>query len=560
MRRGMRHAHSLGNKDPIFHKIFPILLEQMQDAYPELLRAKDLIYNTLLDEESKFKQTIDNGLKILEEEIKNTTNNIFNGEIAFKLYDTYGFPLDLTQDYLKNNNIIVDVVQFNKKMQLQKERARKSWKGTGDLEDKEILFQIAENLETTDFLGYENVTSEGIIKKIICDNKKVTKLYANEEGGIILNQTPFYGESGGQIGDSGTISNDSFIFEVNNTIKIFGTYFLHLGKLIKGACNLNDEVIAEIDIQRRELTKNNHSATHLLHSSLRIILGKHVTQKWSLVSFDRFRFDFSYPKSIDETDVKKIENIVNKIIKQNNKVLISIMSHKKAVGMGAMALFGEKYENEVRVVTMGKNDNKSNFSMELCGGTHVKNTGDINDIKIVKQSPVAAGIRRIEALCGNDLLNYLNEEKKVLTLKEKEKENKEERKGLDEKKRKVSLSDPSKNIIEEGTHNSIKYYFRTIIEFPPNELPKLLDKCKIEIQNGVVAIFSVYEKNIFIVVGVTDDITKRISAVDIAKKLSKVLGGSGGGGRPDFARAGGGNNKSNIPKACNAIKELIKSC
>ena len=236
------------------------------------------------------------------------------------------------------------------------------------------------------------------------------------------------------------------------------------------------------------------------------------------------------------------------------------MSHKKAVGMGAMALFGEKYENEVRVVTMGKNDNKSNFSMELCGGTHVKNTGDINDIKIVKQSPVAAGIRRIEALCGNDLLNYLNEEKKVLTLKEKEKENKEERKGLDEKKRKVSLSDPSKNIIEEGTHNSIKYYFRTIIEFPPNELPKLLDKCKIEIQNGVVAIFSVYEKNIFIVVGVTDDITKRISAVDIAKKLSKVLGGSGGGGRPDFARAGGGNNKSNIPKACNAIKELIKSC
>ena len=360
-----------------------------------------------------------------------------SGNTAFILYDTYGFPLDLTQDILKDLNFSVDMKTFEKKMEEQKQKARSAWKGSGDSKIDKLWFEIYEKHGPTEFVGFENLTTQGSIIEILQNNKFTNEIKENNEAILITNQTPFYGESGGQIGDSGLIKSSNNEFKVSDTKKILKVY-LHYGKVTKGGFKKKQTVNMQVDKKKRNSIKIYHSATHLLHAALRHILGKHVTQKGSLVSFDRFRFDFSYPKSIDETDVKKIENIVNKIIKQNNKVLISIMSHKKAVGMGAMALFGEKYENEVRVVTMGKNDNKSNFSMELCGGTHVKNTGDINDIKIVKQSPVAAGIRRIEALCGNDLLNYLNEEKKVLTLKEKEKENKEERKGLDEKKKKVS--------------------------------------------------------------------------------------------------------------------------
>ena len=279
-----------------------------------------------------------------------------------------------------------------------------------------------------------------------------------------------------------------------------------------------------------------------------------------MVSFDRLRFDFSYSKSISDIDIKKIENVANKIIKQNEKVNISIMAYKKAVEKGAMALFGEKYEDEVRVVSMGKEENKPIFSMELCGGTHVNKTSEINDIKIIKQSSVASGIRRVEALSGNDLSNYIKAEKEIIFVREKEKKNKKEREKLDEKKKIDFLEDPSKNILIEGNENAIKYYFRTILDFPPNDLPKLLDKLKIEIKSGIIILFGVHEKNISIVAGVTEDLLSKLNAVDIVKKVSEILGGKGGGGRPDFARAGGGNDKSNIPKACDAVKELIKSC
>ena len=314
-----------------------------------------------------------------------------------------------------------------------------------------------------------------------------------------------------------------------------------------------------VDKSKRERIKIYHSATHLLHAALRQILGQHVTQKGSLVSFDRLRFDFSHPKPITEIDLSRIENTANKIIKQNCKVNISITPYKKALEKGAMALFGEKYEDEVRVVSMGKNDNKSVFSMELCGGTHVNNTAEINNVKIVKQSSVAAGIRRIEVLNGNDLSNYIKDKKQNQLIREKEEENKKTKQQLEEKKKNISLEDPSKNIIEEGNENSIKYYFRTIFDFPPNELPQFLDKLKIQIQTDVIVLFGVYEDKISIVVGVTKEHLEKISAIDIIKSLTKILGGSGGGGRPDFARAGGGNDKSKIPKACEAIKELIKS-
>ena len=585
MRRGMRHAHSLGNKDPIFHKIFPVLLDEMKDAYPELLRAKDLISNTLLDEETKFKQTIDNGLKILEDEIKNTTNNIFNGEIAFKLYDTYGFPLDLTQDYLKNNNITVDVVQFNKKMQLQKDRARKSWKGTGDLEDNKILFQITENLETTDFLGYENVASEGIIKKIICDNEEVTKLSANDEGGIILNQTPFYGESGGQIGDSGKISNENFIFEVNDTIKIFGTYILHLGKLIKDACHLNDEVIAEIDIQKRELIKNNHSATHLLHSSLRSILGTNVTQKGSLVSFDKLRFDFSHNKPIENKDLVKIEDLVNKIINQNNTIDLRILDHQSAINEGAMALFGEKYGDEVRMVTMGEIDN-SFFSKELCGGTHVKSTGNINKFKIINQSSVSSGVRRIEALTNIKVDEYLaiknkHESEQLKKINEEITINLKLIKETDQKI-KIKLDEYNnpedklrylKNLLNEINEtksinlnkqninidqiNNYKFIYLNAEDYPSKNFKIFIDEQKKNNKKSIITLASSSGSKVSIIIGITDDILDKFDAKSLILIASHIVGGKGGGGRNDMAQAGG-NDKIKIPEMFEALKKEIK--
>ena len=558
MRRGMRHAHILGCSEPIFYKLAPLIIKEMGKIFPELIRAESLIIETLKNEENRFKETIDRGLKILNDEIKKNKNKKISGNTAFLLYDTYGFPLDLTQDILKDLNISVDLKAFEKKMDEQKKKARLAWKGSGDVKTDRLWHDVFEKHGPTEFVGYENLKAQGSIIQIIKNNKFTNKLKEGDKAIIITNQTPFYGESGGQIGDTGVIKFNNNEFKVLDTKKVLKIH-IHYGEVEKGQFKNDQTVNLIVDKSKRERIKIYHSATHLLHAALRQILGQHVMQKGSLVSFDRLRFDFSHPKPITEIDLSRIENTANKIIKQNCKVNISITPYKKALEKGAMALFGEKYEDEVRVVSMGKNDNKSVFSMELCGGTHVNNTGEINNVKIVKQSSVAAGIRRIEVLNGNDLSNYIKDKKQNQLIREKEEENKKTKQQLEEKKKNISLEDPSKNIIEEGNENSIKYYFRTIFDFPPNELPQFLDKLKIQIQTDVIVLFGVYEDKISIVVGVTKEHLEKISAIDIIKSLTKILGGSGGGGRPDFARAGGGNDKSKIPKACEAIKELIKS-
>ena len=557
MRRGMRHAHLLGCSEPLFYQLAPLIIKEMGKIFPELIRAESLIKETLKNEENRFKETIDRGLTILNDEIKKNKNKKLSGDTAFLLYDTYGFPLDLTQDILKDLKISVDLKTFEKKMDEQKKKARLAWKGSGDAKTDKLWHDIFKKHGPSEFVGYENLKAQGSIIKIIKNNKFVNKIKKGDNAIIIANQTPFYGESGGQIGDNGVIKFNNNKFKVLDTKKVLKVH-THYGEVIEGEFK-NDEIInLEVDKNKRERISIYHSATHLLHASLRQILGTHVAQKGSFVSFDRLRFDFTHPQPITEIDLGKIENIANKIIKQNDKVNISIVPYKKALEKGAMALFGEKYEDEVRVVSMGKNDSKSIFSMELCGGTHVNNTGEINDVKIVKQSSVAAGIRRIEVLTGNDLSNYIKDEKKNMLLKEKEEENKKSKEKLEEKKKNISLEDPSKNIIVEGKENSIKYYFRTIFDFPPNELPQLLDKLKKETQTDILVLFSVYEGKISIVVGVKEEYVKKISAIDIIQVLTKALGGTGGG-RPDFARSGGGNDKSKIPKACEAIKELIKS-
>jgi alanyl-tRNA synthetase len=558
MRRGMRHAHILGCSEPIFYKLAPLVIKEMGNIFPELKRAESLIIETLNNEESRFKETIDRGLKILNDEIKKTKNKKLSGNTAFLLYDTYGFPLDLTQDIVKDLNISVDLKTFEKQMEEQKKKARSAWKGSGDVKTNKLWFEIFKKYGSTEFVGYKNLKTQGSIIQIIKNNKSINKIKQGDKAIIMTNQTAFYGESGGQIGDRGVIKFNNNEFKVLDTKKILKIH-LHYGEVLKGEFKKKEEVNMIVDNKKRESIEIYHSATHLLHASLRKVLGDHVTQKGSLVSFDRLRFDFSHPKSLTDSDIEKIENVANKIIKQNDKVNISIISYEKAIEKGAMALFGEKYEDEVRVISMGKENNNTIFSMELCGGTHVNKTSDINNIKIIKQSSVAAGIKRIEALSGNDLLNYIKGEKGILLVREQEKENKKIKENLEEKKKNLSLEDPSKNIVIEGKENSIKYYFRTILDYPPNDLPKLLDKLKIEIKSGIIILFGVHEKNISIVVGVTDSLLPMINAVDIVKKVSVMLGGKGGGGRSNFARAGGGNDKSKIPKACNKIKELIKS-
>ena len=557
MRRGMRHAHILGCSEPIFYKLAPLVVNEMEEIFPELKRAESLIIETLKNEENRFKETIDRGLKILNDEIKKTKNKKLSGNTAFLLYDTYGFPLDLTQDILKDLNISVDLKTFEKQMEAQKKKARSAWKGSGDVKTDKLWFEIFEKHGSTEFVGYENLKTQGSIIQIIKNNKSTNKIKQTDKAIIVTNQTSFYGESGGQIGDSGLIKFNNNEFKVLDTKKILKIH-LHYGIVIKGQFKKNETVNLVVDKKKRDRIKIYHSATHLLHASLRQIFGTHVTQNGSLVSFDRLRFDFSHPKPITDSDIKKIENVANKIIRQNDQVAISIMQYKLAIEEGAMALFGEKYEDEVRVVSMGKKDNKSCFSMELCGGTHVNKTKDINDIKIIKQSSVAAGIRRIEALCGNDLLNYIKAEKEISLIREKEKQNKKIKEKLEEKKKITSLENSSKNILVEGTENSIKYYFRTILDFPPNDLPNLLDKLKIKIKSGVIVLFGVYEKKVSIVVGVTEDLLLKINAIDIAKKISEILGGKGGGGRPDFARAGGGFDIKKISKTHPFVINMIK--
>ncbi len=418
MRRGMRHSHTLGSKEPIFYKIVPTLIKEMSDSYPELKIAEPLIIETLKTEEEKFSLLLNRGIEILNNNLSKIKNNTFPGDIAFKLYDTYGFPLDLTADILKNKNIKVDNDGFDKEMKKSKELARANWKGSGDKALEEKWFKAREQLNPTEFLGYEFDKIEGIVLKISKGKEFVDEAKAGDEVEIVTNQTPFYAESGGQVGDHGLIySKDCKIF-IKDTQKKLGDIHVHFGKIEKGSLKINQSVNLEIDINRRNNARAYHSATHLLHEALRRTLGKHVTQKGSLVSPEKLRFDFSHNKPIEKEEIKKIENYVNTMVDTEADVKTRIMTPKEAVEKGALAMFGEKYGDEVRVLSMGK-ENGGYFSTELCGGTHVKNTKDIGKFKIINQSSIAAGVRRVEALRDRQLDDYEKSLKKDKSQKEK---------------------------------------------------------------------------------------------------------------------------------------------
>jgi len=581
MRRGMRHSHLLGSKKPIFYDVFKTLLEEMSNNYPELERAQSLIKETLKTEEEKFLVLLDRGIKILNEEI-HKVKEILPGEVAFKLYDTYGFPLDLTQDILKNKSLKVDAKRFDLLMKESKKLAKKNWKGSGDSSLDKIWFNIRDKLGATDFLGYATDKAEGIITLILKDNKEVEDLQVNDEGIIITNQTPFYGESGGQVADTGTISNESFEFEVSDVQKKLGDLFAHYGKVNKGSIKINTNIELKIDIERRSNIRAYHSATHLLHESLRRVLGTHVTQKGSLVQSDRLRFDFSHMKPISEEEIKKVEFHVNSIIQKKSEVKTRIMTPKEAVENGALALFGEKYGDEVRVLSMG-NENGKFFSTELCGGTHVVNTGDIGKFKIISQSSIAAGVRRIEALRDTQLEDFLNDKEnlsnlsnqkneaivkeltsKIIELGEKPniKNNdqvsliKDLNKQFDQLSVGLILQDKTKNKINDQVINGIKVRFQNILDLPFKDLRKLIDEGKKEIGEGLVIIYAINDNKVGLAVGVTKKLESKFDAVKIVRAGSEIIGGKGGGGRSDFAQAGG-TLPDKIQESFENIKKLI---
>ncbi len=581
MRRGMRHSHLLGSKEPVFNNIFDSLKEEMKGNYPELERSETLIKETLKMEEEKFLVLLDRGIKILNEEI-DKIDKVLPGEVAFKLYDTYGFPIDLTEDILKNKSLTVDQNKFDELMKKSKELAKKNWKGSGDSSQEQIWFGIKDKVGPTEFLGYEFNRSEGIILSIVKDKREAEKLSAKEEGAIVTNQTPFYGESGGQLGDTGKISVGDFIFEVTDTQKQLGDLYVHYGTLKNGEIKINDVVEMNIDEERRSNLKAYHSATHLLHESLRRTLGKHVMQKGSLVAPDRLRFDFSHMKPISNEELVKIDKIVNDYVANSTEVTTRIMTPKAAIEKGALAFFGEKYGDEVRVVSMGKEEN-TYFSTELCGGTHVKNTGDIGKFKTISQSSIAAGVRRVEALRDKQLEDYIQNKEKLSSLsvqKDEEminelssqiirlggKPNLENKdlKGsikdlstqLEQLSVKNVLEDKTKNIIQDEIINNIKVRFQKVQDLPPKDLRKLVDNGKKELNEGIVIVFASKDDKVGLAVGVTNNLTSKFNAVEFVKIGSEMIGGKGGGGRKDFAQAGG-QDQSKIDVAFEKLKSLV---
>jgi alanyl-tRNA synthetase len=577
MRRGMRHAHLLGAKEPLMYRLFPTLLGMMSQAYPELKRAESLITETLKLEEERFKVTLERGLKLLDEETKNLgQGNKLAGDVAFKLYDTFGFPLDLTQDALRAKGLEVDTAGFESAMAEQKALARKSWSGSGDSGTEKLWFEILDDVGPTEFLGYPTPENEGLdaeaqIKVIVKDGKKVDNLKKGEEGFIVVNQTPFYAESGGQVGDTGRIlltsAGEGGTFEVTDTKKQLGKLWVHFGKNITNqSYNVGDAVRMIVDKQRRDAIRANHSATHLLHEALRQVLGDHVAQKGSLQDAERTRFDISHPKQITADEIAKVEAIINKEISGDTEVITRVMSLEEARETGAMALFGEKYEDEVRVVAMGAKAPGANkvFSVELCGGTHTKRTGEIGRLKIVSESSLSSGVRRIEAMTGarvdrfeaqkvqnqKDMQDKLAAENKRLREELKalggtasasegdlEKENRKLEKEISDLRRKSATQsvDQIKEI------SGLKFIGKVLEGFPAKDLKPMADDLKKQIGSGVIALVATDDGKASIVVGVTDDLTGKISAVDLVKIGAEAMGGKGGGGRPDMAQAGSPN-------------------
>ncbi len=562
MRRAMRHASLLGASDPLMHRLFPTLKNEMGTAYPELGRAEALITETLLLEETRFRKTLERGLGLLDDATASLgEGDELDGNTAFKLYDTYGFPLDLTQDALRRRNIGVDVDTFNAAMEKQKADARAAWAGSGEAADDRIWFQIREEYGSTEFLGYDTEIAEGVVQAIVVEGEPKDDTSKGDTVSIVVNQTPFYGESGGQVGDKGIIRFENGSIEVSDVKKRGEGLFVHMGIVVEGKLSTGDAVELEVDHESRAGARSHHSATHLIHEALREVLGDHVAQKGSLVTPDRLRFDFSHQKAISEKDLTVVEEMSNEIVRQSSPVETRLMAVDDAREMGAMALFGEKYGDEVRVVSMGTatrgDKTGKTYSLELCGGTHVSNTGEIGLIRLLGESAVSSGVRRIEALTGEAALEYLGEQEQrvkdiAATLKvpphnavDRVSQLVDERKKLERE-----LADAKKQLALGGGSgssststkdvNGVQFMGQVVKNIAAKELKGLVDEAKQSIKSGIVAIAGVSEDGkAGIVVGVTSDLTDKFSAVDLVRLGSEIVGGKGGGGRPDMAQAGG---------------------
>ena len=569
MRRAMRHAELLGVKEPLLWQLVPILVREMGQAYPELVRAQALVTETLKLEEIRFRRTLERGLTLLEDASKSLkTGDMFDGETAFTLYDTYGFPLDLTQDALKPRGIGVDIAAFTDAMDRQRAKARASWAGSGEAAAGAEWFALREKFGATEFLGYETESAEGVVAAVLRDGKEVSTLKKGESGVVVLNQTPFYGESGGQVGDTGVMHADGIRFKVTDTQKHAGDLYAHVGTVEEGAVKPGAALALDVDRSRRGAIRKNHSATHLLHEALRQVLGDHVAQKGSLVAPDRLRFDFSHPKAMSGEEIERVEDIANDMVLQNAPVITRLMSRDDAIASGARALFGEKYGDEVRVVAMGENPSASGggntlgWSVELCGGTHVNRTGDIGVISVIAEAGVAAGVRRIEALTAtaarHNSNNLVRLAKAAATELRTPLEDLPARLGtlVEERKRlERDLSEAKKKLAMGGggdraesgdaadgvrTIGDVKLMARAVEGIELKDLRSLADDGKKKLGSGVVAIVGVTgDGKAGIVVGVTNDLVARFNAIDLARKGAEVLGGRGGGGRPDMAQAGG---------------------
>lgn len=561
MRRAMRHAHLLGAGEPAIFKLVPTLVREMGQAYPELGRAEGLISETLRLEEGRFLKTLSRGLSLLEDATGNLTKGaILDGETAFKLYDTYGFPLDLTQDALKARGIGVDLTGFSDAMERQRAEARKSWAGSGEAATESVWLKLRDRQGATEFLGYGTEDAEAAVLALVKDGAEAESLDEGDEGAIVVNQTPFYGESGGQVGDTGTIESENGArFRVTDTQKKADGLFVHYGKVEIGGFIPGQAVRLKVDSARRGAIRSNHSATHLLHAALRRTLGTHVAQKGSLVAPDRLRFDFSHPKPMSEEEIAGVEDIANSVVLQDAPVETRLMDRDSAIQSGAMALFGEKYGDEVRVVSMGRelDDDKSGraYSVELCGGTHVGRTGEIGLITLLGESAVGAGVRRVEALTGAAARKHLAEQdRRVREIAGKLKvrpdeavarldalmdERRKLERDLAEARKKLAMGSGGSEGPSVHRIGAINVLARAVEGVAPKDLRGLVDQGKKQVGSGVVAIVGVSDGKAGLVVGVTADLTDRISAVDLARLGSAALGGTGGGGRPDLAQAGG---------------------
>jgi alanyl-tRNA synthetase len=571
----MRHAHILGAREPLMYRLVPALVAEMGAAYPELVRAQPLIEATLQQEETRFRQTLANGLKLLEEATGNLAEGgTLPGETAFKLYDTFGFPYDLTEDALRSRGLQVDRGGFDRAMAEQKAKARAAWKGSGAKSSEQIWFDLAEEYGPTEFTGYAGTQGEGIVLAIVRDGERVANAEVGETVDVLLNQTPFYGESGGQIGDTGKLATlKGFDGEVEETSKPLGKLHVLRTKVRAGELSVGETVHQKVDADRRNRIRANHSATHLLHAALRRQLGTHVTQKGSLVAPDYFRFDFSHPKPLSREEIDLVEKEVNAQIRSNEQVTTRLMTPDEAIAAGAMALFGEKYGDEVRVLSMGRLSD-AEYSVELCGGTHVSALGDIQLLKIISESAVSAGVRRIEALTGEAARQWLNERDAKLreaaaTLKSSPDDVPGRIAALVDERRRLEreLADARKQLAMGGgaaRSESIapeevggyKFLGQVVEGFDPKGLRAAVDEMKKRVGSGIGALVAVNDGRASVAVGVTDDLSSQVSAVDLVRLAVTTLGGQGGGGRPDMAQ-GGGPDGAKAKAALEAVKDAL---